>query len=323
MEAGADASPQQHPRRKPVVHGLEDQKKCSFSLLGVVFRTTYVIILVNIQLLSHFKSTGLTGNSGAQVWFLGSKSKSVLLMLLDCKVLNLNSEVTDQAFVAVCDEQRLKQFGKLCYTNRVSGFAPLYVLLVAHTDLITYASQGSAIARGKRGNPMGCRYRDIGKWKEKAHSFVSNLNGHVWTSSGCCIKLISPLWLRVNIVEEGNGNALRDTKGSEAAIAAAIMAVFSVKSRVFIELDSAVMTEEDTSLSKQKKKEKAAELGEFCILGPSVSVCVLEYKWWSRKKIKSLARSEEEDMDVKSAALSAGEIEFHLDESRTIQQEWK
>ncbi|KAG7482943.1 hypothetical protein JOB18_034873 [Solea senegalensis] len=27
MEAGAEASPQQHSRRKPVLHGLEDQKK--------------------------------------------------------------------------------------------------------------------------------------------------------------------------------------------------------------------------------------------------------------------------------------------------------
>lgn len=29
MEAGAEASPQQHPRRKPVLHGLEDQKRVS------------------------------------------------------------------------------------------------------------------------------------------------------------------------------------------------------------------------------------------------------------------------------------------------------
>lgn len=29
MEAGAEASPQQHPRRKPVQHGLEDQKRVS------------------------------------------------------------------------------------------------------------------------------------------------------------------------------------------------------------------------------------------------------------------------------------------------------
>lgn len=29
MEAGAEASPQEHPRRKPVLHGLEDQKRVS------------------------------------------------------------------------------------------------------------------------------------------------------------------------------------------------------------------------------------------------------------------------------------------------------
>ncbi|KAM7424599.1 hypothetical protein PAMA_000787 [Pampus argenteus] len=29
MEGGAEASPQQHPRRKPVLHGLEDQKRIS------------------------------------------------------------------------------------------------------------------------------------------------------------------------------------------------------------------------------------------------------------------------------------------------------
>lgn len=33
MEAGAEASPQQHPRRKPVLHCLEDQKRVSAWLI--------------------------------------------------------------------------------------------------------------------------------------------------------------------------------------------------------------------------------------------------------------------------------------------------
>ena len=119
-----------------------------------------------------------------------------------------------------------------------------------HTDLIMCPREALS-PLGKRGNPRGgeghCRVKraseklkrrtvfegfvllfpleqqrethtDRKRERGKAHSFVSVPNGCVWTSSGCCNKLFSPLLLRTLNTDEEWGKRTGKEKLEEVRI---------------------------------------------------------------------------------------------------------